>query len=35
MNTMEQSSSQESNIFAVNQKIPYILGNLKVHYCIH
>ena len=33
--SMEQCPSWEANQFAASQEIPYILWNLKVHYCIH
>ena len=33
--SMEQSPSSEADRVANSQEIPYILWNLKVHYCIH
>jgi len=32
---MKQSPSWEANRFSASQKIPSILRNPKVHYCIH
>jgi hypothetical protein len=32
---MEQSSSWEANLFSAGLEIRRILGNPKVHYCIH
>jgi len=32
---MEKSPSSETNIHQVRQKIPCLLWNPKVHYCVH
>jgi len=34
-NIMANSTSSEANSMSISQDIPYILWNLKLHYCVH